>query len=60
MPIPKYKTDPGFTPLFKNIICCMCFVDLEEDTLYIDPDGTKWDVCKSCKEHEDKIMESRK
>ena len=58
MPFPKPE-NPVYTPLFKNHVCCMCWEELEPETIYIDADGQKWDQCKACKEYEDKIMREK-
>jgi hypothetical protein len=55
MPIKKTKTT--YTPLFENVTCCLCFNDLEPETITIDKDGNKWDVCISCKGIEKEIKE---
>jgi len=47
MPIPKQKID-GLTFIFPNHVCCICYVELEQNTMYIDSDGRKWDMCKEC------------
>lgn len=46
------------------LYCCLCFKDLcdpETGTLYADiyqdDEGIKWDMCMSCKAHEDIMME---
>lgn len=37
--------------------CCLCFDRVEQDELWEDADGVKWDVCKMCKRDEDLVMQ---
>lgn len=35
------------------LYCCICFVDLEPETCYVDQEGQRWDMCEACGTHED-------
>jgi hypothetical protein len=37
-----------------KVMCCICFHRFSQDELHADSDGVKWDICKSCKEDENK------
>lgn len=50
----------GYTPSFENYVCCLCFEELEEDTLYIDEKGIKWDICKECQKLNEQSTEDIK
>lgn len=32
----------------KCLYCCLCFSTLTPDECYVDPNGTRWDVCVPC------------
>ena len=43
-----------------KIMCCICFGKFDISQLSLDKEsGFPCDVCKECKAHEDKIMESK-
>ena len=31
-----------------KVMCTLCFERVEQDGLYVDNDGVRWDVCKEC------------
>lgn len=33
-------------------MCCLCFEFIPVDELYVDGDGTRWDMCRTCGERE--------
>jgi len=54
MPIFKgNKETLGYTPLCENYVCCICFEELADETIYRNEFGSPSDCCKDCYENED-------
>jgi hypothetical protein len=41
------------------VMCCLCFSRFSEGDLYVDRDGTRWDICESCGAGEQRRQEER-
>lgn len=56
MPYFKDNIEPlEWVPLFKYLVCCMCYTELELCNIYIDEEDQKHDICKVCKLKEYKV-----
>ena len=42
------KETLGYTPFSEYYLCELCYDLLEPDTIFIDENSVKWDICKDC------------
>lgn len=44
-----------------KVMCCHCFFRFPVEELWVDPeDGRPVDICKTCKQHEDEVIERKR
>ena len=42
------------------VMCCLCFSRFGEADLYVDADGSRWDVCNPCRASEQQRARERR